>query len=167
MEKKLTCPQCATTVVQYRNPFPTVDVVIYDPHAIARGIVLIERANPPHGFALPGGFIDYGESAEQAAVREMYEETSLEVELIGLLGVYSIPQRDPRSHTLSVVYVGIAKNTDALCAGDDAKNAAFYPLDSLPSLAFDHAKIVEDFSRFLQKEHTLAPISYPLTLKMP
>ncbi len=143
----------------YRNPFPTTDVVIYDPQNIARGIVLIERLNEPHGFALPGGFVDYGESVEHAAIREMREETSLHVELEGLLGVYSTPTRDPRFHTMSVVYVGIATNPQALCAGDDAKNVAFYALDALPPLAFDHATIVEDFKAFLAHTRPLAPLA--------
>ncbi len=163
MEKKLDCPQCGATVISYRNPFPTTDVIIYDPENSARGVVLIERMNPPYGFAIPGGFIDYGESAEHAAVREMREETSLDVELLGLLGVYSAPHRDPRSHTMSVVYVGKATNPDALCAGDDAKHAAFYPLNALPELAFDHGAVLEDFKQFLQNKRTLAPINTACT----
>ncbi len=157
MEKKQNCPQCGTSVVTYRNPFPTTDVVIYDPQNLERGVVLIERLNEPHGFALPGGFVDYGENVEHAAVREMREETSLHVELIGLLGVYSHPERDPRFHTMSVVYVGQAKNPEALCAGDDAKNVAFYSLEALPPLAFDHGQILQDFKAFLAQKRTLAP----------
>ena len=156
MEHFLACPRCGAAVRSYRNPAPTTDVVIYDP---ARGIVFIERANAPHGFALPGGFIDEGESAEHAAVREMREETSLDVELTGLLGVYSRPDRDPRFHTLSVVFTGRARDPDALRAGDDARRAAFWPLDALPPvLAFDHGQIVDDFCATLRGERPLGAV---------
>ncbi len=97
MQKELTCPACGHSVIQYLNPAPTTDVVIYDPE---RGVVVIERVNEPHGFALPGGFVDDGEQVEHAAVREMREETGLDVELLGVLGVYSRPDRDPRRHTM-------------------------------------------------------------------
>ncbi len=139
----------------YKNPSPTTDVLIYEPE---RGLVLIERSNEPHGFALPGGFIDYGESAEHAAIREMREETSLDVELCGILGVYSEPTRDIRFHTMSIAFVAKAKNPDLLCAGDDAKNAAFFTLDSLPELAFDHHKIIQDFILYLQGKRALVPL---------
>ena len=150
MEHALTCPHCGGDVVSYRNPAPTTDVIIYEP---SRGIVLIKRKNPPYGFALPGGFVDEGESVEAAAVREMREETHLDVVLTGLLGVYSAPDRDPRRHTMSVVFIGQPRDTDALCAGDDAAEAAFYPLDALPApLAFDHGRIVQDFLACLRGE---------------
>lgn len=156
MQKHTPCPHCGGLIAAYCNPTPTVDVVIYDP---ARGVVLIERANPPYGHALPGGFIDEGETAEAAAVREMREETSLDVTLDGLLGVYSHPKRDPRMHTMSVVFVGHAATPDALCAGDDARKAAFYALDAVPDpLAFDHAHILKDFRAVLRGEWSLAPI---------
>lgn len=127
---------------QHRNPAPTVDVVIFDP---ARGVVLVERRNPPFGWALPGGFVDYGETCEAAARREAKEETGLDVVLTGLVGVYSDPARDPRGHTLSVVYAAQALDPEALAAGDDAARALFYPLDALPPLAFDHGRILGDF----------------------
>ncbi len=124
----------------YRNPYPTADIIIERPE----GIVFIERKNPPYGFALPGGFIEYGESAETAAVREAKEETGLDVTLTRLLGVYSDPNRDPRHHTLSVVYVGKADGEPK--AGDDAKNLIVADPKNPPApLAFDHAKIVEDY----------------------
>ena len=97
------CPSCGTLVVRYSNPLPTADVVIHDD---SRGIVLIRRKNPPLGMALPGGFIEEGESAEHAAVREMKEETGLDIILEGVLGVYSWPLRDMRCHTLTTVFVG-------------------------------------------------------------
>ena len=90
------CPSCGTLVVKYSNPLPTADVIIYDEK---HGIVLVKRGTPPLGMALPGGFIEEGESAEHAAVREMKEETGLDVELEGVLGVYSWPLRDMRCHT--------------------------------------------------------------------
>ena len=143
-----SCPQCGTRIPLYRNPTPTVDAVIYHP---GRGVVLVERRNPPSGWALPGGFVDYGETCEAAAVREVLEETGLTVELTGLLGVYSDPARDPRQHTLSVTYTAVARDPDALVAGDDAVRAAFHPLAALPELAFDHAEILKDFAKQLQR----------------
>ena len=100
MKKSVTCPLCHQSYEIYANPAPTVDVIIHDPQ---RGVVIIERGHEPLGYALPGGFIDDGEQAEAAARREMKEETSLDVELTGLLGVYSAPWRDPRRHTMSTV----------------------------------------------------------------
>ncbi|HEY2104646.1 MAG TPA: NUDIX hydrolase [Candidatus Binataceae bacterium] len=112
-------------------------------------IVLIERKNYPYGWAIPGGFVDVGETVEAAAIREMREETSLQVELTDLLGVYSRPDRDPRGHTISVVYVGRAQGAPR--AGDDARAAALFSLDALPApLAFDHAQILADYRRYKQ-----------------
>lgn len=139
------CAKCGAPSTP-RNPFPTVDIVLYRD---GRGVLLIERRNPPHGWALPGGFIDYGESAEQAAVREAFEETGLKVRLTGLLGVYSEPDRDPRFHTLSVVFIAVADGNQTPQAGDDAGNVRFFPVDELPDMAFDHRRIVDDFARRL------------------
>ena len=103
--------------------------------------------------------MDDGEQVEHAAVREMREETGLDVELLGVLGVYSRPDRDPRRHTMSVVFVGRPHDAAALKAGDDAARAAFYPLDRLPQpICFDHARILADFGRWLAGERTLAPV---------
>lgn len=144
------CPHCGKPVVHYSNPVPTVDVIIYEPE---RGIVLISRSNPPYGWALPGGFVDYGETVERAAVREAGEETGLEVQLTGLIGVYSDPRRDERMHTMSVVYAGRPLDPDALKAGDDAASALFFRLDRLPDkIAFDHRAILADFTRWLERE---------------
>ncbi len=149
-----------TTSSRPRNPAPTVDLII---HAPGRGIVLVERKNPPPGWALPGGFVDYGESCEAAALREALEETGLAVELTGLFGVYSDPGRDPRGHTLSVVYTAQALDLEALRAGDDAAKAAIFPLDALPPLAFDHARIVQDFIAGLARlrPHVAATSAHP------
>ena len=134
----------------YRNPVPTVDVVIEVPG----GVVLIRRANPPHGWALPGGFVDYGESLEHAAAREALEETGLEVDLVCQLHTYSDPGRDPRQHTISTAFVGRASR--APVAGDDAAEARVFALDGLPpALCFDHARIVEDY--LVWREHGRRP----------
>ena len=129
--------------MQAPSPRPTVDVLIELPD----GFVLIRRRNPPHGWAIPGGFVDVGERAEDAARREMREETGLEVELVELLGVYSDPARDPRGHTISAVYVGRAAGRPR--AADDAAEVGVFREDTLPSpLVFDHARIVADYFRF-------------------
>lgn len=149
------CPSCGTLVVKYSNPLPTADVVIYDEK---RGVILIRRKNPPLGMALPGGFIEEGESAEHAAVREMKEETGLDVHLEGILGVYSWPMRDMRCHTLTTVFVGRCSDPDALLAGDDAADAAFYDPDNIPGpLCFDHARILGHFRDWLEGRRPLLP----------
>ena len=128
---------------RYRNPAPTVDVII----EVAGGIVLIRRRNPPPGWAIPGGFVEYGERVEAAAVREAREETGLHVTLAALLGVYSDPARDPRQHTLSTVFIGRARGEPV--AADDAKLAGVFTPRTLPApLAFDHAKILADYFRY-------------------
>jgi 8-oxo-dGTP diphosphatase len=137
----LSCPKCGAEVRQYRNPFPTVDIII----EINGGIVLIERKNPPFGWALPGGFVDYGESLENAAIREAREETSLEISNLRLVGCYSDPARDERQHNISTVFAAEGKGNAN--AGDDAANLAIFPLDQLPQhLCFDHAEILADYA---------------------
>jgi 8-oxo-dGTP diphosphatase len=123
------------------GPTPTADVIIEVPSG---GIVLIERRYPPPGWALPGGFIEVGETAAQAAAREAREETGLDVTLLELFNVYSDPARDPRGHTLTVVFIGRAIGEP--CGGDDAARAAAFSADALPvPLAFDHAQVLADY----------------------
>ena len=140
MKDSLKCPSCGATAMRYQNPFPTVDIII----RVNGGIVLIERKNPPYGWALPGGFVDYGESLETAALREAREETSLDVRLISQLGAYSDPARDPRHHTISVVFIAEADGMPV--AADDALSADIFTSDNLPdNMAFDHRKICMDY----------------------
>jgi len=126
------------------TPLLTADIIIELSHNDKTQIVLIERLNPPFGWAIPGGFVDRGESVESAAIREAKEETGLDVTLQCLLGCYSHPQRDPRFHTASLVYISSADGIPV--AGDDAKTAALFDIDSLDlSLAFDHRQILDDY----------------------
>lgn len=135
------CPECGEQIADRRNPVPTVDVII----ELDGGIVLIERKNPPFGWALPGGFVDYGESYEQAAVREAYEETGLQVTLTEQFHTYSDPGRDPRLHTASTVFIATA--TGEPRAADDALRVGIFSPDTMPELVFDHARILADYFR--------------------
>jgi 8-oxo-dGTP diphosphatase len=122
-----------------KNPVPTVDIIIQ----LTGGIVLIYRKNEPRGWALPGGFVDYGESFEEAAVREAKEETGLTVRLLKQFHTYSDPGRDPRLHTASTVYIATADGN--LQAGDDAGQAKVFARGDIPPLVFDHNKILDDY----------------------
>lgn len=130
-----------------QTPYVSVDgiVEIIDDDGKYKGIVLIERLNRPVGLALPGGFVDIGESVENALVREMKEEICLDVSIESLLGVYSDPSRDERFHTVSVVY--ICKANGLPVGADDAKSAFIYPLEDIPleKLVFDHGQIIRDY----------------------
>lgn len=127
-----------------KNPLPTVDVII---ELNKGGIVLIERGNPPHGWALPGGFVDIGETLEEAAIREAREETGLDVRLFTQLHAYSGPKRDPRFHTITVVFVAQAEGVPK--PGDDAKGLGVFGEDKLPApMAFDHREILRDYFRW-------------------
>ncbi len=135
----IICPYCGRNTGEYKAPKPTVDIII----EIGGGIILIERRNPPLGWALPGGFVDYGESLEQAAVREAKEETDLDVTLIKQLGTYSDPRRDSRFHTISTVFTARA---DGISHGrDDARQALVYYRNNLPLLVFDHQAVLRDY----------------------
>jgi ADP-ribose pyrophosphatase YjhB (NUDIX family) len=127
----------------YRNPLVTVDVII----EIRNSIVLIERANLPYGWALPGGFVNYGESLETTAVREAMEETSLNIVLTEQFHTYSAPDRDPRHHSVTTVFIASASGSST--AGDDAKRAGLFIETSLPSpIVFDHEQILRDYFRY-------------------
>ena len=135
----MKCPHCNLTIMQPRNPIPTVDIII----EIKGKIVLIKRKNPPFGWALPGGFVDYGESFEDAAAREAFEETGLLLRGLEQFHTYSNPNRDARMHTASTVF--IAQSDDIPRAGDDAADAGLFAEDELPELAFDHDQILADY----------------------
>jgi 8-oxo-dGTP diphosphatase len=131
-------------MAEYRNPTPTVDCIIELPE---ERIVLIRRANPPIGWALPGGFVDEGESFDAAAVREAREETGLEVKLVEQFFTYSDPKRDPRKHTVSTVYIATAQGEPK--GADDAAEAKTFRLDALPKdLCFDHGTILSDYRTY-------------------
>jgi 8-oxo-dGTP diphosphatase len=141
----------------HRNPLPTVDAIIEMPDG---AIVLIERKNSPYGWALPGGFVDYGESVECAVIREAKEETCLDVQLIEQFYAYSDPNRDPRHHTISIVFIAAARGIPR--GGDDAKVAGAFRESEIPSpLVFDHARILRDY--FHYKKTGERPTPKPLT----
>jgi 8-oxo-dGTP diphosphatase len=126
------------------TPLLAADILIELIDQPGRPFVLIERANPPFGWAVPGGFVDVGETVERAAIREAKEEVCLDVKLTALLGIYSNPERDPRNHTVTAVY--IAEATGMPKAADDAKHCAVFTFDDLPDqLAFDHTQVLKDY----------------------
>ena len=139
------CASCGSDI-GYKKPSITVDCVIYTEN---KEIILIERKNAPFGFALAGGFVDYNETCECAVIREMQEEVGLNITIEGVLGVYSDPKRDLRGHTISIVYYAKYPVGQKIQAGDDAKNAALYSIENLPTLVFDHEEIVKDFRKIL------------------
>ncbi len=140
-------PDNRATNYKPRTPLLAVDAIIELLDQPGRPIVLIERKNPPYGWAIPGGFMDVGERLETAAIREAKEEVCLDVTLTALLGMYSDPKRDDRGHTVTAVYVAEAKGQPQ--AADDAKNLAVFNLDNLPDeLAFDHKQVLEDYRQF-------------------
>lgn len=129
---------------EHESPAPTVDVVIL---VAGDRVVLVRRRNPPHGWALPGGFVDQGEPLAAAAAREAREETGLTVEMVEQFHAYSDPRRDPRRHTISTVFLGRAAGEPR--GGDDAAEARAFPWTALPDLVFDHAEILGDVRRYL------------------
>ena len=137
----IQCPSCKNEIELFQNPLPTVDIII---EIESRKIVLIKRKNPPYGWALPGGFVDYGESLEEAAIREAKEETDLDVKLNKQLHTYSDPKRDPRHHSISTVYIARAKGRPQ--ARDDAIEIGVFTESNLPDeIAFDHRSILEHY----------------------
>jgi ADP-ribose pyrophosphatase YjhB (NUDIX family) len=139
--RSIQCPKCKNEIEVYRNPIPTVDIII---EIESKGIVLIKRKNPPHGWALPGGFVDYGESLEEAAVREAKEETDLDVKLTEQFHTYSDPERDSRHHSISTVYIAKAKGIPQ--AKDDAIEIGIFNESILPDeIAFDHRSILMNY----------------------
>ncbi len=146
-ELKVKCPHCGETVKVYTNPIPTVDIIIR-----RKGkIVLIERGEPPYGLALPGGYVEYGESLEDAALREALEETGLRVKNLQQFRAYSDPARDPRQHNISVMFHGDGEGIPE--AGSDASKIVEIPLDEIDQreLAFDHKNILNDYRRMVER----------------
>jgi len=141
-EEEIKCPKCGTIILKKRrNPIPTVDIIIEHENG---GIVLIDRRNYPYGWAIPGGFQEYGETVEECAVREAKEETSFDVTLKRQFHTYSDPARDPRGHTVSTVFIANARGMPR--AADDAKGIGIFTRDNLPSpIVFDHRQILEDY----------------------
>jgi len=145
--KTIQCPKCKNKIEVYQNPIPTVDIII---EIESKGIVLIKRRNPPYGWAIPGGFVDYGESLEEAALREAKEETNLDVKLIRQFHTYSEPKRDPRHHSISTAYIAKAKGIPK--AKDDAIEIGIFDDSNLPDeIAFDHRLILKDYFKSIRR----------------
>ena len=160
MQTQASCPHCGKQTVRYRNPVPTVDIIIQ----VKEKIVLIERKNPPHGWALPGGFVQMDESLEEAALRELKEETGLGEAYLEQLYTYGDPQRDPRGRVITVAYFALIP-TDAplqAASGSDARDVAWFPVDRLPPLAFDHDQIVAYALRRLRYKLEYSAVGFEL-----
>jgi ADP-ribose pyrophosphatase YjhB (NUDIX family) len=141
VKKTIQCSKCKNEIEVHQNPIPTVDIII---EIESKGIVLIERKNPPYGWAIPGGFVDYGESLEEAAMREAKEETNLDVKFARQFHTYSDPKRDPRHHSISTVYITKGKGIPQ--AKDDAIEIGIFTESNLPDeIAFDHRSILNDY----------------------
>ena len=142
MLDKRICPACGLVTEEYRNPKVAVDVIV----DIGGKVLLVKRRNPPYGWALPGGYIEYGESAEDAAVRELREEAGIGLDRLAQFHTYSDQARDPRSHIITIVFTATSAETPV--AGDDAAEAGLFGERELPSLlAFDHGRILTDYFR--------------------
>ena len=143
LKKTIRCSRCGNEIKIYQNQSTTNDIII---EVETNGIILINRKNPPYGWAIPGGFVDYGESLEEAAVREAKEETNLDVKLIKQFHAYSDPKRDPRHHSISTVYMAKAEGVPK--AKDDALEIGIFDELNLPEeIAFDHRLILKDYFR--------------------
>lgn len=141
-KKKIPCPRCGGEIDAWANPLPTVDIIIDMP--VEKGIILIHRRNEPRAWALPGGFVDYGETLERAAEREAMEETGLALTGLKQFRAYSDPMRDARAHTISMVFTATGDGLPA--AADDADGIGIFNEDSLPAdIAFDHRQILADY----------------------
>ncbi len=141
-KKKIVCPLCRGDIEVWANPLPTVDIIIE--MSEEKGIILIHRRNEPRAWALPGGFVDYGETVEQAAAREALEETGLSLRELRQFHAYSDPKRDARAHTISVVFTAVGAGLPA--AADDADGIGIFNESSLPAdIAFDHRQILADY----------------------
>lgn len=140
--------------MKYKSPKLTVDGIILEEN---KRILLVKRKHQPFQgkWALPGGFVEYGETTEEAIKREVLEETGLKTHIIELIGVYSEPNRDPRGHTISIVY-RLQKSGGKLESGDDAADVKFFDVDHLPDLSFDHGRIIEDV--LWRKKHVLSDL---------
>ena len=139
--RTIKCPKCQHDIEIHQNPIPTVDIII---EIASKGILLIKRKNPPYGWAIPGGFVDYGESLEEAALREAKEETNLDIKLIRQFHTYSDPERDPRHHSISTVYIAKAKGIPK--AKDDALEIGIFNESNLPDeIVFDHRSILRNY----------------------
>ena len=141
MKDYIPCPFCGNNIERYKNPVPTVDIVI----EMEGGIILIKRKNPPYGWALPGGFVDYGERLEDAAVREAKEETSLDIEIISMIGAYSDPARDPRQHTISIVFQAKARGIAKACDDAEDLRESFTAITSLENWPLTMRLILRDY----------------------
>lgn len=140
---RLVCPHCGRRLDRWDQPRITVDALVANP---SHEVLLIERGHFPPGWALPGGFVDAGESLEQAVARELLEETGLTARELTQFHTYSQPGRDPRHPTVTTVFLAVAEGD--LSAGDDARRAAYFPLDRLPAMAFDHGDILKDWESY-------------------
>jgi len=142
-KRTIRCPNCLKEIEVYQNPIPTVDIII---ETESKGVILIKRKNAPYGWAIPGGFVDYGESLEEAAIREAREETNLDIKQLRQFHTYSDPNRDPRHHSISTVYIANGKGIPQ--AKDDALEIGIFNESNLPEeIAFDHRSILKDYFR--------------------